>query len=292
MTRVAAVDLGTNTTRLLVADVENAPCRRVVRRGVVTRARRGRRRGQTLGAAAIDRVFAVLAGFRVEAETLGAERTLAVGTSAVATPATAPGSSQRSSAGSGLRRASSAGTRRRRCTRRGIGQFHPTTLVLDVGGGSTELVLGNMRTSVDVGSVRLTERHLRSDPPARAELAAADAHVRSLLPDLEPRAAIGVRRAPSGNSTHFSVESRRRPSRPSSHSSPPPAGRAPPPSAARPRSCTHDRRRRADRRRGASPLRVGGDRLQRARSARRNRSGGCGSGITCGLKRLCVQSLA
>ena len=64
--------------------------------------------------------------------------------------------------------------------------------MLDIGGGSTELILAGFRTSLDVGSVRLTERFLHGDPPAPDELSAAAAFVRELLPDLEVTAAIGV----------------------------------------------------------------------------------------------------
>ena len=71
------------------------------------------------------------------------------------------------------------------------------TLVIDIGGGSTELVLtdGNRLSwanSTDAGSVRLTERFLHSDPPTDDELAACAAHVSSLLPPLRPTGAIGV----------------------------------------------------------------------------------------------------
>ena len=70
-------------------------------------------------------------------------------------------------------------------------------LVVDIGGGSTELVLAAdgevaFATSLDVGCVRITERFLGSDPPSRPELAAAGAYVRSLLPPLEAASAIGV----------------------------------------------------------------------------------------------------
>ena len=80
-------------------------------------------------------------------------------------------------------------------TLRGVatgGPLDEGTLVLDVGGGSTELTTTTERTSIDVGSVRLTERHLRSDPPAPGALAAAAREVRDLLPQLEPTAAVGV----------------------------------------------------------------------------------------------------
>ena len=70
-------------------------------------------------------------------------------------------------------------------------------LVVDIGGGSTELVLADdgevaVATSLDVGCVRITERFLGSDPPSAPELAAAGAYVRSLLPALEASSAIGV----------------------------------------------------------------------------------------------------
>jgi exopolyphosphatase/guanosine-5'-triphosphate,3'-diphosphate pyrophosphatase len=71
------------------------------------------------------------------------------------------------------------------------------TLVVDVGGGSTELVLGSRdglksATSLQLGSVRLTERFLASDPPAADELVALRSHVRATLPVLSARHAIGV----------------------------------------------------------------------------------------------------
>jgi len=70
-------------------------------------------------------------------------------------------------------------------------------LVVDIGGGSTELVVATdgevaFATSLDVGCVRITERFLSSDAPSRPELAAAGAYVRSLLPPIEASSAIGV----------------------------------------------------------------------------------------------------
>src|SRR5205085_2012173 len=70
--------------------------------------------------------------------------------------------------------------------------FEPGTLLLDVGGGSTELTLPDFRVSLDVGSVRLTERFLAHDPPTSEELEACREAVRAALPDLDVRHAIGV----------------------------------------------------------------------------------------------------
>jgi len=77
------------------------------------------------------------------------------------------------------------------------GPLAPRTLVVDIGGGSTELVVAGdpedeTRLSTEAGSVRLTERFLHSDPPHGEELAACEAHVRSLLPRLAIDHAIGV----------------------------------------------------------------------------------------------------
>ena len=72
-------------------------------------------------------------------------------------------------------------------------ELAPGTLVVDVGGGSTELVLADWHRSLDLGCVRLTERFLRSDPPAPAELDACRGHVRAALPaEPRPTHAIGV----------------------------------------------------------------------------------------------------
>ena len=81
--RVAAVDLGTNTTRLLVADVEDGALEEVVRREEITRLGESVDRRRILLPTAVARVRNVLVDFRREAERLGAERVLSVGTSAV-----------------------------------------------------------------------------------------------------------------------------------------------------------------------------------------------------------------
>jgi exopolyphosphatase/guanosine-5'-triphosphate,3'-diphosphate pyrophosphatase len=75
---------------------------------------------------------------------------------------------------------------------RGVGAIERGTLVLDIGGGSTELVTLDSRTSLDVGAVRLTERFLHTDPPTVDELEACAQHVRALLPQLDAKIAVGV----------------------------------------------------------------------------------------------------
>jgi exopolyphosphatase/guanosine-5'-triphosphate,3'-diphosphate pyrophosphatase len=75
---------------------------------------------------------------------------------------------------------------------RGVGEVGPRTLVLDVGGGSTELVTTSSLVSVDVGSVRVTERFLHSDPPSGEELNECAAFVREQLPELDVEEAVGV----------------------------------------------------------------------------------------------------
>jgi exopolyphosphatase/guanosine-5'-triphosphate,3'-diphosphate pyrophosphatase len=192
VTRVAAVDLGTNSTRLLVADVFGGRVDDIVRRTEITRLGEHVDSRRRLLPAAIARVRAVLDEYRRELESLGAERTLAVGTSAVRDAEngeTFLGEIERSY---GFATRLLSGDDEAELTRRGVGALDAGTLLLDVGGGSTELIAEGLRESLDVGSARLTERFLRSDPPTPGELDTAAACVRSLLPALEPSAAIGV----------------------------------------------------------------------------------------------------
>jgi exopolyphosphatase/guanosine-5'-triphosphate,3'-diphosphate pyrophosphatase len=190
--RVAAIDLGTNSTRLLVADVEGGRVDALVRRTTVTRLGEGVDASRRLLPAAVARVHAALGEYRRELEALAATRSLAVATSAVRDSAN--GAEFLRGVESALRLPTRLldGDEEARLTRLGVGALDEGTLVVDVGGGSTELILGSFRTSLDVGSTRITERFLHSDPPGDDELAAAAEHVGSLLPALEARAAVGV----------------------------------------------------------------------------------------------------
>jgi exopolyphosphatase/guanosine-5'-triphosphate,3'-diphosphate pyrophosphatase len=192
VTRVAAVDLGTNSTRLLVADVEDGRVEAVVRRTVVTRLGEGVDARRRLLPVPIARVRNALTDFRRELETLGAERTLAVATSAVRDAENGEAFLGEVEWSYGFATRLLSGEDEADLTRRGLGTIAPGTLVLDVGGGSTELITADFRTSLDIGSVRLTERFLHGDPPTADELAAATQAVRALLPSLEVDEMIGV----------------------------------------------------------------------------------------------------
>jgi exopolyphosphatase/guanosine-5'-triphosphate,3'-diphosphate pyrophosphatase len=192
VTRVAAVDLGTNSTRLLVADVEDSRVDEVVRRSVVTGLGQGVDARRRLLPLPIARVRNTLAEFRRELEQLGAERTLAVATSAVRDAENGEAFLSEVEWSYGFRTRLLSGEEEADLTRRGVGALDEGTLLLDVGGGSTELSTPGSRTSLDIGSVRLTERHLHDDPPTAEQLEAAAAAVKGLLPALEVSSAIGV----------------------------------------------------------------------------------------------------
>lgn len=192
MTRVAAIDQGTNSTRLLVADVVDGNVDEVVRRSVVTRLGEGVDERRRLLPKPIARVRNVLSDYRREAEQLGAERTLLVATSAVRDAENGEAFLGEVEWSYGFDTRLLSGDEEAELTRRGVGAMDVGTLLLDVGGGSTELSTPDSRLSLDIGSVRLTERHLRSDPPTQDELDAAAAAVSGALPDLEVTSAVGV----------------------------------------------------------------------------------------------------
>jgi exopolyphosphatase/guanosine-5'-triphosphate,3'-diphosphate pyrophosphatase len=190
--RVAAVDTGTNSTRLLVADVDGDQVDALVRRAKVTRLGEGVDATRRLAPAAVARVHAVLDDYAAEIEQLGAVRTRAVGTSSLRDAADGEEFLHDLEKRYGWETQILSGDEEAELTRRGVGAVDEGTLVLDVGGGSTELIAGSFRQSLDVGSVRLTERFLQSDPPSADELEAAAAYARGLLPDLQVATAIGV----------------------------------------------------------------------------------------------------
>ena len=203
--RVAAVDLGTNSTRLLVADVGGGTLEEVARVTKITRLGEGVDERKRLLPVPIARVRNVLTDFRREAEQLGAERTLAVATSAVRDAENGEAFLGEIEWSYGFTTRLLTGDQEAQLTFRGVSlgrDVAADTLVIDIGGGSTELVVGGpdglrFHDSLDLGCVRLTERFLHSDPPTGEELGACAEAVRALLAqrvpgDVRPETAIGV----------------------------------------------------------------------------------------------------
>jgi exopolyphosphatase / guanosine-5'-triphosphate,3'-diphosphate pyrophosphatase len=193
--RVGVVDLGTNSTRLLVADVNDGRVDEVARELTITRLGEGVDRRRKLLPAPVARVRNVLSDYRRELEQLGAERVLAIGTSAVRDADNGEAFLGEVEWSYGFKSRLLSGEEEAELTRRGVSNgrvLGDETVVLDVGGGSTELITANDRVSIDLGCVRLTERHLHSDPPTPEELDEAAGAVREALPDWSPKDAIGV----------------------------------------------------------------------------------------------------
>ncbi|MEJ7718247.1 MAG: Ppx/GppA phosphatase family protein [Thermoleophilaceae bacterium] len=202
--RIAVLDLGTNSTRLLVAEVRDGVVHEHDRRTEITRLGEGVDAAGRLDEAAMQRVVDALEAFRAPMDELAVEHRVGVATSAVRDAdngdelrarlhedfgvevrtisgeeeakltflgATAP----RDVAGSDAGRVDAPGDR--------------PTLVVDIGGGSTELVIGrpggepSFHVSTRAGSVRQTERHLHDDPPPQEQLAALSLEVRSTIED-------------------------------------------------------------------------------------------------------------
>jgi exopolyphosphatase / guanosine-5'-triphosphate,3'-diphosphate pyrophosphatase len=184
--RVASVDLGTNSTRLLVADA-NGTLEEVVRRLVITRLGEGVDERRRLLPLPIARVRNVLSDFRREADELGAERTLCIATSSVRDAENGEAFLGEIEWSYGFTTRLLTGEEEAALTLRGIGAVEPGTLVVDIGGGSTELqVVGtDVRISLDVGCVRLTERF-------GEDVDAVRTYVRGLLPEAEASRALGV----------------------------------------------------------------------------------------------------
>ena len=185
MTRVAAIDLGTNATRLLVADVSNGDLTEIVRRTRITRLGEGVDARRRLLPLPIARVRNALTDFRREADELGAERTLAVATSAVRDAENGEAFLGEIEWSYGFATRLLTGDEEAAMTLSGVGPLEPGTVVVDVGGGSTELITSGFRTSLDVGCVRLTERH-------GDDVDAIAAEVRSALPHVDAERSLNV----------------------------------------------------------------------------------------------------
>jgi exopolyphosphatase / guanosine-5'-triphosphate,3'-diphosphate pyrophosphatase len=189
--RVAVVDLGTNTTRVLVADVDDGHVHELERRTKVTRLGEGVDSTGRLADGAIERVTETLTGYKAVIDELKPERTIALATSATRDAENGSEFRQMLHDRFGLDAHIIPGEEEARLTflgataarREGDGPF----VVIDIGGGSTEYVVGlageapSFRVSTQAGSVRQTERHLKEDPPSDEDLLTLRAAVRSII---------------------------------------------------------------------------------------------------------------
>jgi exopolyphosphatase/guanosine-5'-triphosphate,3'-diphosphate pyrophosphatase len=190
MTRVAGIDCGTNSIRLLIADHDPSAGTMTdrVRRTALVRLGQGVDRTGRLDPAAIERTRVALADYVADCDREKVERIRMVATSATrdaanrddframvlatlhAEPEVVSGQEEAELSFTGAVRE--------------LGTEAPC-LVTDIGGGSTELVLGDRTVeaahSMDIGSVRLTERHLHDDPPTPEQVAAAETDLRTAL---------------------------------------------------------------------------------------------------------------
>lgn len=193
-TRVAAIDCGTNSIRLLVADLpeesagSQAPLVDLTRRMEIVRLGQGVDRTGRLAPEAIERTRVALASYAADIEKLGAERVRMCATSASRDAANAADFTEMVQRTLGIAPEVVTGDEEARLSFTGAVRGLPADakepfLVVDIGGGSTEFVVGDRAggvraaISVDIGCVRMTERHLPGDPPTSEQVAAAQADI-------------------------------------------------------------------------------------------------------------------
>lgn len=224
---MAVVDLGTNSTRLLVADVRDGVVEELDRRTEVTRLGEGVDESGRLTDEAIGRVVDAVEGFRRAMDELGVGEAVGVATSAARDAENADELRAQLHERFGVDVRTISGDEEARLTFRGATNPHRSaggesiapggpgpTLVIDVGGGSTELVVGrpgakpDFHVSTRAGSVRQTERHLHGDPPSQEEVSALAFEVQTTIEDSVPadlraQAATGV--AVAGTATSLAA---------------------------------------------------------------------------------------
>jgi exopolyphosphatase/guanosine-5'-triphosphate,3'-diphosphate pyrophosphatase len=180
--RVAVVDIGSNSTRLLIADVNDGRVTELDRRSVVTRLGEGVDASGRLGDAPQERVLATLDDYGAAISARDCDVRIAVLTSAVRDAENGAAFTETVRSRYGLDARTLSGDEEARLTYLGATagrdpQDPTPRMVIDIGGGSTELIIGaagavEFHTSMQAGVVRHTERHLASDPPRPEELEA------------------------------------------------------------------------------------------------------------------------
>ncbi|HEY5427871.1 MAG TPA: Ppx/GppA phosphatase family protein [Solirubrobacteraceae bacterium] len=216
---VAVVDIGSNSTRLLIAQRDaGRVTAELVRRSAVTRLGAGVDADGRLREDAMQRVFSTLDGYRAEIDAHRCDSAVAVLTSAVRDSANGAQFAEQVGARYGLAPHVLSGDDEAQLTFRGAtserdpADLNPT-LVLDIGGGSTEVVIGvgaevSFHVSTQAGVVRQTERHLHDDPPPLHQLDELAADVRRILRDAVPEsrpAGVGRGIAVAGTATSLAA---------------------------------------------------------------------------------------
>lgn len=194
--RIAVVDLGTNTTRLLVCEVRDRAVHELDRRTTITRLGEGLDASGVLSDAAMGRVTDAVTEYRQAIDEHGARRTIAVATSAVRDAENGPAFRDELSERFRLDVRTISGDEEARLTFLGATSARDAsgdrdadgqTLVIDIGGGSTEFMVGRPGTdpafvvSTRAGAVRQTERHLHADPPTHEQTHELAEEIRALL---------------------------------------------------------------------------------------------------------------
>jgi exopolyphosphatase/guanosine-5'-triphosphate,3'-diphosphate pyrophosphatase len=194
--RLAGIDCGTNSVRLLVAEVDaDGSLRDLVREMRIVRLGAGVDRTGRLDPAAIERTRVALVEYAALITSLGADRVRMVATSATRDAANRSDFVEMVHSVLGIEPEVIGGDEEAALSFRGAAgglpaMDHPL-LVVDIGGGSTELVLdGLTSSSMDIGCVRLTERHLRDDPPSTAQINAARADIVAAIEKARPTVSI------------------------------------------------------------------------------------------------------
>jgi exopolyphosphatase / guanosine-5'-triphosphate,3'-diphosphate pyrophosphatase len=193
MKRLATIDVGTNTSLLLVAEERDGQIVVIEDRAEITRLGRGIGTDGRLGQEGIDRTLAALSGFAVLARVHEAP-IFAIGTEALRRAPNAADFLNRAAALLDSPIEVIAGDREAELTYLAAQRSFPeqakqTMVVIDIGGGSTEIIVArngrvDFSRSLPLGSVRLSERHVHQDPPLASEVEAVTAEVDSLLADV------------------------------------------------------------------------------------------------------------
>lgn len=216
--RVAVVDLGTNSTRLLIANVVGGRVEELERRTEITGLGEGVDSAARLSEPAMKRVFETVASFRKLIDQHGATKVVGVATSAVRDAKNGEAFRQALADRFGVEARTISGDEEARLSFLGATSGRAPggdpLLVLDIGGGSTEFVVGvagadpTFHASTSAGSVRHTERHLTDDPPTEEQLSAVAGEVAAIIEAEIPRevrrdAATGI--AVAGTATQLAA---------------------------------------------------------------------------------------